>query len=62
MFSDDGGLHDDLIEMLSQALNIVGTVFEMLDRDKNGAVELADLHRMQVRQQPADMTGSCAAS
>ena len=50
MFSDDGGLHDDLIEMLSQALNIVGTVFEMLDRDKNGAVELADLHRMQVRQ------------
>ena len=48
--------------MLSQALNIVGTVFEMLDRDKNGAVELADLHRMQVRRQPADITGSQASS
>ena len=48
--------------MLSQALNIVGTVFEMLDRDKNGAVELADLHRMQARQRPADTTESCASS
>ena len=39
---------DDLGDTLMRTVNIISSFFEMLDLDKNGNVELADLHRMQV--------------
>lgn len=42
------GVQDELGDTLMRTVNIISSVFEMLDLDKNGNVELADLHRMQV--------------
>lgn len=42
------GMQDDMVERLTRTVNIMSSFFEMLDLDKNGSVELADLHRMQV--------------
>lgn len=43
------GMQDELGDILMRTVNIISNFFEMLDLDKNGNVELADLHRMQVR-------------
>lgn len=43
------GMQDELGDVLMRTVNIISNFFEMLDLDKNGNVELADLHRMQVR-------------
>ena len=43
-----GGVQDELGDTLMRTVNIISSFFEMLDLDKNGNVELADLHRMQV--------------
>ena len=42
------GMQDELGDILMRTVNIISNFFEMLDLDKNGNVELADLHRMQV--------------
>ena len=42
------GVQDELADILMRTVNIISNFFEMLDLDKNGNVELADLHRMQV--------------
>ncbi len=42
------GVQDELGDTLMRTVNIISSFFEMLDLDKNGNVELADLHRMQV--------------
>ena len=42
------GVQDELGNTLMRTVNIISSFFEMLDLDKNGNVELADLHRMQV--------------
>lgn len=42
------GVQDELGDNLMRTVNIISSFFEMLDLDKNGNVELADLHRMQV--------------
>lgn len=42
------GMQDELADILMRTVNIISNFFEMLDLDKNGNVELADLHRMQV--------------
>lgn len=42
------GMQDELGDVLMRTVNIISNFFEMLDLDKNGNVELADLHRMQV--------------
>lgn len=47
------GMLDELGDILMHTVNIISNFFEMLDLDRNGNVELADLHRMQVR------TGYC---
>lgn len=46
------GMQDELGDILMRTVNIISNFFEMLDLDKNGNVELADLHRMQVRLLP----------
>lgn len=43
------GMQDPLGDILMRTVNILSSFFAMLDLDKNGNVELADLHRMQVR-------------
>ena len=42
------GVQDELGDVLMSTVNIISSFFEMLDLDKNGNVELADLQRMQV--------------
>ena len=42
------GMQDPLGDTLMRTVNILSSFFAMLDLDKNGNVELADLHRMQV--------------
>ena len=42
------GVQDELEDVLMRTVNIISSFFEMLDLDKNGNVELADLQRMQV--------------
>lgn len=42
------GMQDDMVDRLTRTVNIISSFFELLDLDKNGSVELSDLHRMQV--------------
>ena len=48
------GMRDEIGDVLMRTVNIISSFFEMLDLDKNGNVELADLHRMQVSSQCLD--------
>ena len=57
--SDEGFLQDDLVDLLSRSIKITDTLFTMLDKDRNGAVELADLHRMQVQYSSVALLLSC---
>ena len=38
----------ELVDLVWYSLEVIGVLFKLLDRDKNGLVEMADLQRMQV--------------